>query len=75
VLGAVSDKASSHSGKHDGADEDEEADEAGKGLREWLQKGNVVYKSVGLGLMDVVVGTDVVALADQRGIGTRIPDF
>lgn len=44
-------------------------------LMEWLQKGNVIYKSVGLGLMDVVVGSDLVRLADERGIGTRIDNF
>ncbi|KAF2116057.1 hypothetical protein BDV96DRAFT_573261 [Lophiotrema nucula] len=48
---------------------------ADKGLMEWLQKGNVIYKSVGLGLMDVVVGSDIVKLADERGIGTRIENF
>ncbi|KAF2707009.1 NAD(P)-binding protein [Pleomassaria siparia CBS 279.74] len=45
------------------------------GLMEWLQKGNVIFKSVGLGLMDVQVGMDVVRLADDRGIGTRIENF
>ncbi|CBX94366.1 hypothetical protein IAQ61_009928 [Plenodomus lingam] len=44
-------------------------------LVEWLTKGNVIYKSVGLGLMDVVVGSDLCRLADERGIGTRIDDF
>lgn len=52
------------------------AEDAGdRGLMEWLQKGNVIYKSVGLGLMDVVVGSDLVALADNRGIGTKIDNF
>lgn len=46
-----------------------------KGLLEWLQKGNVIYKSVGLGLMDVVVGSDLVRMADERRIGTRIDNF
>ncbi|CAI6325057.1 unnamed protein product [Periconia digitata] len=50
-------------------------EETDGGLMEWLQKGNVIYKSVGLGLMDVVVGTDLVRLADERGIGTRIENF
>jgi ornithine cyclodeaminase/alanine dehydrogenase-like protein (mu-crystallin family) len=45
------------------------------GLGEWLQRGNVVYKSVGLGLMDVVVGGDLVRLADARGVGTRLEKF
>lgn len=55
-------------------DEDGE-DKAHKSLMEWLQRGNVIYKSVGLGLMDVVVGMDLVRLADERGIGTRIENF
>ncbi|EOA91967.1 uncharacterized protein SETTUDRAFT_133929 [Exserohilum turcica Et28A] len=59
-----------------GKDKDNEsADKAHKSLIEWLVKGNVIYKSVGLGLMDVVVGGDLVNLADARGIGTRIDGF
>lgn len=50
-------------------------DKAHRSLMEWLQRGNVIYKSVGLGLMDVVVGMDLVRLADERGIGTRIENF
>lgn len=50
-------------------------DEAIDGLIAWLTKGNVIYKSVGLGLMDVVVGGDLVGLAEERRIGTRIEDF
>lgn len=54
----------------------EKEDDGGDGgLFEWLQKGNVIYKSVGLGLMDVVVGSELVALADNRGIGTKIENF
>ncbi|KAK5118861.1 hypothetical protein LTR62_000070 [Meristemomyces frigidus] len=45
------------------------------GLIEWLTKGNVIYKSVGLGLMDVVVGNELVRLAKERGVGTFIEDF
>ena len=50
-------------------------DKADKSMMEWLQRGNVIYKSVGLGLMDVVVGAELVRLADERGIGTRIESF
>jgi len=49
--------------------------EGEKGLREWLTRGNVIYKSVGLGLMDLVVGGEVVRLGRERGIGTIIPNF
>ena len=45
------------------------------GLIEWLSKGNVIYKSVGLGLMDVITGGDVVRFADERDVGTKIPTF
>ncbi|KAI9814637.1 MAG: hypothetical protein M1827_003193 [Pycnora praestabilis] len=48
---------------------------AGNSLREWLAKGNVIYKSVGMGLMDLVVGGDLVALASEKGVGTRIDNF
>ena len=45
------------------------------GLKEWLTKGNVIYKSVGLGLMDVVVGNGIVEFARDRGVGTTIDNF
>lgn len=45
------------------------------GLISWMERGNVVYKSVGLGLMDVVVGMEIVRLAEERGVGTIIQDF
>ena len=45
------------------------------GLKEWLTRGNVIYKSVGLGLMDVVVGNGLVDFARERKIGTTIQDF
>ncbi|KAF2243686.1 NAD(P)-binding protein [Trematosphaeria pertusa] len=53
----------------------EQEDVADKGLMEWLQRGNVIFKCVGMGLMDVVVGTDLVRLADERGVGTRVENF
>ena len=46
-----------------------------KGLRMWLDGGYVFYKSVGIGLMDICVGEDLVALAMQKGIGTRVEGF
>lgn len=45
------------------------------GLYAWLSKGNVIYKSVGLGLMDVVVGNELIRLAREKGIGSMIEDF
>lgn len=49
--------------------------EGEKGLRHWLEKGNVIYKSVGIGLMDVCVGEDLVKLAQSRKIGTQVAGF
>ncbi|KAF2153910.1 NAD(P)-binding protein [Myriangium duriaei CBS 260.36] len=45
------------------------------GLRDWLFKGNVILKTVGMGLMDVVVGHELVRLAREMGIGTVIENF
>ena len=44
-------------------------------MSRWLSKGNVIYKSVGLGLMDLAVGKELVRLAGERGIGMRIENF
>lgn len=46
-----------------------------KSLRDWVQRGNVIYKSVGLGLMDLVTGGDLVRLARERKLGTTVEDF
>ncbi|KAH6608578.1 nadp-binding domain [Trichoderma cornu-damae] len=45
------------------------------GLSRWLRDGTVVYKSVGTGLMDLVVGTRLVEVAKQKNIGTQIEGF
>ncbi|KAK5113296.1 hypothetical protein LTR85_010913 [Meristemomyces frigidus] len=45
------------------------------GMHEWLTRGNVIYKSVGLGLMDVVVGNELIVRARNKGIGTTIENF
>jgi len=54
---------------------DRESGGSTKGLTDWMERGNVIYKSVGLGLMDVVVGMEIVKLAEERGVGTTIHDF
>lgn len=58
-------------GKSDENDGPRETD----GLRDWLSRGNVIYKGVGLGLMDLVVGGDLVNLARDRGVGTTVEGF
>ena len=52
-----------------GRDKEEDA------MQRWLRSGNVIYKSVGMGLMDLVVGTELVEMANERGVGTRVRDF
>jgi ornithine cyclodeaminase/alanine dehydrogenase-like protein (mu-crystallin family) len=44
-------------------------------MSRWLHKGNVIYKSVGLGLMDLVVGTEIVRMAKEKGVGATFEDF
>jgi hypothetical protein len=41
----------------------------------WLRDGNVIYKSVGLGLMDLVVGNHMIMVARELGVGTTIEGF
>lgn len=53
----------------------DEGQSSEKGLVEWMEKGNVIYKSVGLGLMDLVTGGDLVKLARARSLGTNVEDF
>ncbi len=36
-------------------------------LARWLQAGNVIYKSVGLGLMDLTVGMHLIEVAKEKG--------
>lgn len=45
------------------------------GLSRWLRDGTVVYKSVGVGLMDLVVGTQLVEVAKQKSVGIQIEGF
>ncbi|OIW24466.1 UbiD family decarboxylase [Coniochaeta ligniaria NRRL 30616] len=44
-------------------------------LARWLQGGNVIYKSVGLGLMDLAVGIKLIQFAKEKGIGTHVDGF
>jgi len=61
--------------KHHDQDDDGIEVKDNDGLKEWLCKGNVIFKSVGMGLMDVVVGHELVRLAREKGIGTIIENF
>lgn len=44
-------------------------------LSTWLQDGFVVYKSVGVGVMDLAIGQHLLSVAASRNIGLRIDDF
>ncbi|KAF2762456.1 ornithine cyclodeaminase/mu-crystallin family protein [Pseudovirgaria hyperparasitica] len=49
--------------------------EAVRSLQDWLENDNVVYKSVGLGIMDLALGKALIDLARERGVGVRLVDF
>ncbi|KAI9890642.1 MAG: hypothetical protein M1814_003711 [Vezdaea aestivalis] len=44
-------------------------------LWRWLTAGNVVYKCVGLGLLDLAVGEKIVDIARERALGTVVSGF
>ncbi|KAI6782915.1 uncharacterized protein J7T54_002074 [Emericellopsis cladophorae] len=44
-------------------------------LDTWLKGGLVVYKSVGIGIMDIAVGSSLLELAQKEGAGTTVEDF
>jgi ornithine cyclodeaminase/alanine dehydrogenase-like protein (mu-crystallin family) len=44
-------------------------------MSRWLSGGNVIYKSVGMGLMDLVMGAEMVKLAKAKKIGTTVKNF
>lgn len=66
-------RKSSRSEKSSSADSKPESKE--DAMTRWLSQGNVIYKSVGMGLMDLVVGGEIVRLARDTGLGTTIRDF
>ena len=44
-------------------------------LSTWLEDGFVVYKSVGVGVMDLAIGQHLLSVATSRGIGLRVENF
>jgi ornithine cyclodeaminase/alanine dehydrogenase-like protein (mu-crystallin family) len=44
-------------------------------MASWLEVGNVIYKSVGLGLMDLTVGTYLIQYAKEKEVGSHIDGF
>jgi ornithine cyclodeaminase/alanine dehydrogenase-like protein (mu-crystallin family) len=43
--------------------------------KEWLDSGFVVYKCVGIAVMDAAVASELIDLARSKGVGVSIPDF
>jgi ornithine cyclodeaminase/alanine dehydrogenase-like protein (mu-crystallin family) len=46
-----------------------------EGLEEWLENGFVIYKSVGVGIMDIAIGSKLLELAKDKGRGVHLDDF
>ncbi|KAF4982455.1 hypothetical protein FDECE_17508 [Fusarium decemcellulare] len=76
-VGSDSRKSSSifHFRKGSSSSSDNEKRKKEDHLVRWLRDGTVIYKSVGLGLMDLVVGMHLVEVANDKNIGTRIQGF
>jgi phosphoribosylformylglycinamidine synthase len=55
-------------GKVDGLRKDEN-------VQKWLEEGFVVYKSVGVGIMDIAIGKALMELAKEKGIGVHLDSF
>ncbi|KAK4249563.1 hypothetical protein C7999DRAFT_12639 [Corynascus novoguineensis] len=54
---------------------DKATDKKRENLSGWLETGNVIYKSVGTGLMDLSIGMHLIEFAKQKGIGTHVQGF
>lgn len=55
-------------GKVDGLRKDDD-------VQKWLEEGFVVYKSVGMGIMDIAIGKALMELAAQKGVGVHLGSF
>ncbi|KAF7544314.1 hypothetical protein G7Z17_g10053 [Cylindrodendrum hubeiense] len=44
-------------------------------LGSWLENGLVLYKSVGLGIMDLALGKALINLAREKNVGYRLDEF
>lgn len=44
-------------------------------LTKWLEEGFVIYKSVGIGIMDLAVGQHLLTIAKAKNIGLTAEDF
>ncbi|KAK7417267.1 hypothetical protein QQX98_004701 [Neonectria punicea] len=44
-------------------------------LNPWLEYGFVIYKSVGVGIMDLAIGQDLIRIAGSQNVGWVLDDF
>jgi ornithine cyclodeaminase/alanine dehydrogenase-like protein (mu-crystallin family) len=44
-------------------------------MGKWLEEGFVVYKLVGMGIMDIAVGKALMGMARERGVGVHLDEF
>lgn len=44
-------------------------------VQNWLEEGFLVYKSVGVGIMDIAIGKALMELAAEKGVGVRLDSF
>jgi phosphoribosylformylglycinamidine synthase len=58
-------------GRIDGLREGKEGSE----VKKWLEEGFVVYKSVGVGVMDIGIGKALMEFAGEKGVGLRLDSF
>lgn len=64
-----------HLRKNSSSSSDSEKKKKEDTLVRWLRDGTVIYKSVGLGLMDLVVGMHLVKVANEKNVGTSVEGF
>lgn len=50
-------------------------DDAPSARTNWLESGFVIYKSVGVGVMDIAVGRQLLQLAKAKGVGVTLTTF
>jgi phosphoribosylformylglycinamidine synthase len=71
VKAGITEKQMLEVGRIDGSREGSEKEN----LQRWLEEGFVVYKSVGVGVMDIAIGKALIDLAREKGVGVRLESF
>ncbi|KAI5288127.1 hypothetical protein KEM55_009168, partial [Ascosphaera atra] len=62
-------------GLDDGVSVEKAITEGDRSLLQWMRKGIVVFKSVGMGMMDILLGGEILRIATAQQVGTIVPDF